>query len=255
MPNPRPLAIEYPTKDLVAEAAAARLLLYLGDQTTQGRDVHISITGGSLGTGIWEAVSQNNLAGTVDWASVHIWWSDERFLPSGDPERNAQQVFDAFFEHGPVPESNLHVMGAAEEYADQYEAAQAYTDELSRYAEEGHSSPRFALSLLGMGPDGHIASLFPGKEEIHLEHEGVVGVANSPKPPPERISMTRSMINNSDRIWFLVAGSDKRDAFERVWAARDQKPDRDGLAETPASGARGLSETLYLISSDSLPQG
>ncbi|WP_129359692.1 MULTISPECIES: 6-phosphogluconolactonase [Micrococcaceae] len=255
MPDPRPHAVAYPTKDLVAEAAAARLLLCLGDQTAQGSVVHISITGGSLGTGIWEAVSQNILVGTVDWSLVHIWWSDERFLPSGDPERNAQQVFDAFFRNGPVPGSNLHVMGAAEEYADQYAAARAYADELSRFAEEGHSSPRFALSLLGMGPDGHIASLFPGKEEIHLEHEGVVGVENSPKPPPKRISMTRSMINNSDRMWFLVAGSDKRDAFERVWAARDQDPDRDGLSETPASGARGLSETLYLIAKDSRPEG
>lgn len=252
MPENRTAVIPYPTKDFVAQAAAARLLLLLGDRTVEGDPVHISITGGSLGTAIWEKVSQSPLVETVDWSCVHVWWSDERFLPTGDAERNAHQVFEAFFDNGPVPAANLHVIGASDQYSTQHEAARAYARELADFAERGHRAPRFALSLLGMGPDGHLASLFPGGPDIRLDEADVVGVENSPKPPPDRVSMTLPMINASDRIWFLVSGEDKQDAFRRVLSQRDGQPSADALVETPASGARGTEETLYLVSRDSL---
>lgn len=253
MPEPRVRLIPYATKERVAQASAARLLLQLGDRLSEDDTIHVSITGGSLGTGIWEAVRASPLVDTVDWTAVHIWWSDERFLPSGDADRNAQQSFEAFFAEGPVPAANIHVMGSSDAYSDQYEAARSYAEELSGFASPGHSCPRFAVSVLGMGPDGHMASLFPGKDEIQLTSEGVVGVENSPKPPPARVSMTRAMINHSDVVWFLVAGQDKAAALERVLEARDREADPETLALTPAAGARGLVETLYLVAEDALP--
>lgn len=243
-----PRVHEYPTKDLVAEAAAARLLLLLADEAPDREAVHLSITGGSLGTKIWSEVAASPLTEAVPWHKVHIWWSDERFLPAGDPERNAQQTFDAFFGAGPIPRENIHVIGSASDVDHRDEAAAAYAEELRNLADPGDASPRFMVSLLGMGPDGHLASLFPGREEILSAVDGVVGIQDSPKPPPERVTMTLPMINRSERIWFLVSGSDKRDAFRRVTSQMDGEISPEALQATPAAGARGESETLYLVS-------
>ncbi|WP_269928118.1 6-phosphogluconolactonase [Kocuria massiliensis] len=241
---------EYSTKDLVAESAAARLLLLLADEAPGRNAVHVSITGGSLGTRIWSEVAASTLVNTVPWDKVHIWWSDERFLEAGDAERNAQQTFDAFFGAGPIPRGNIHVMGSATDYDHQDEAASAYADELRTFAQPGESSPRFMVSLLGMGPDGHLASLFPGREEILSSVDGVMGISDSPKPPPERVTMTLPMINRSERIWFLVSGSDKREAFRRLTSRLDGAMTPETLRDTPAVGARGEFETLYLVSRD-----
>ncbi|MCT1368494.1 6-phosphogluconolactonase [uncultured Kocuria sp.] len=246
-----PQVFRYPNKDLVAQSAAARLLLLLSDETATRDVVHISITGGSLGAGIWSKVAASPLVNTVAWEKVHVWWSDERFLPEGHDERNAQQAFDAFFAEGPMPKANAHIMGSATAFTSEDAAAQAYAEELAAHADAGAASPDFALSLLGMGPDGHIASLFPERSEILSEIDGVLAIRESPKPPPERTTMTLPMINRSERIWFLVAGGDKQDAFQRLLAHRHQEEaSSEVLQETPAVGARGRTETLYLAAQD-----
>ncbi|WP_129658201.1 6-phosphogluconolactonase [Rothia halotolerans] len=252
MPDRSPLTIIHPDKDRLREAAGARIALAIADALAERETVHLSLTGGSMGIAVWEAVAASPLAQDIAWDRVHFWWSDERFLPAGDGERNAQQAFEAFLGASAVPAGNIHVMGSSDDYSDQHRAAEVYAAELAEWAEEGRPAPRFDLTLLGMGPDGHIASLFPGRQEIQDEDDAVLGVEDSPKPPPGRVTLTLPLINDSERVWFLVAGEDKAGAFSRVLAAAYHRASAGELDETPAAGARGLRETLYLVTRDAL---
>lgn len=256
MPESLPLLIPHTDKALVAAAGGARIALVLAEEQAASpeADVHVCLTGGSLGIGIWASLAADPLRRLVDWSRVHFWWSDERFLPAGDAERNVQQFQEAFLETVQVPSGHLHPMGDSDRYASPAEAAEAYAAELREHAPEGREAPEFVLSLLGMGPDGHMASLFPGREEILLTGQKVLPVLDSPKPPPERVSMSRDLIDSARRIWFLVAGADKADALGRLLAASDQArvSDPDVLRATPAAGARGTRETLYLAARDAI---
>lgn len=250
---PQPITLIHPDRALLTEAAGQRLVLLLSELTAAQTRVHLSLTGGSLGIAIWKAVAASPLRVLVDWARIHCWWSDERFLSAEDAERNDHQAFEAFFEQGPVPRANLHTIGNTEQFADQHRAAAAYEKQL-REAGSEDSWPIFDLSLLGMGQDGHLASLFPGKDEIHDPRLGVIGVEDSPKPPSARVSMTLPLIRRSRRIWFLVDGADKAEAAARLLDAAQQisLPESQELARTPAAGARGLEQTLYLITREAL---
>lgn len=254
---PKPLLLPHTDKDVLARVSAIRLLELIDSTLAKKGQVHLSLTGGTMGIKIWEALGQlqENRANYIDWSLVHFWWSDERFVPSGHADRNEQQAKDAFLARAEIPAENLHIMGASDVYTSAEEAAQAYTEELARYAAPGDSSPLFDLTLLGMGPDGHIASLFPDREEILDERSQAIPVEDSPKPPPTRVSLTLPVIRFSDAVWFLIAGSDKAEATRRLLAAAELEEDQLSpavLQETPAAGARGLQETLILATEDAL---
>jgi 6-phosphogluconolactonase len=139
-------------------------------------------------------------------------------------------------------------MGSADDFATAEDAAFDYRRELAAAADAEQRTeayPRFDLSLLGLGPDGHVASLFPGLPHVHEQDATVLGVRDSPKPPPERVTMTLPMINSAERVWFLVAGADKAGA---VAAVRGGAP----LERTPGAGVRGTEETLLLVTEDCL---
>lgn len=210
-----------------------------------------------MGIKIWSAVGEmlENRANPVDWSAVHFWWSDERFVETGHADRNEQQAKDAFLAQAYIPEENLHIMGASDVFNSADAAAAAYTEELARFAGPGEITPRFDLSLLGMGPDGHIASLFPDREEILDQQLAAISIEDSPKPPPTRVSLTLPVINNSEAIWFLIAGEDKAEATNRLLAAAELEENQltaEILQATPAAGARGLQETLILATEDAL---
>lgn len=250
--RPDAVVVPHPTKDLLAEAAAARLLLVVAEEQARGETVHLSLTGGSMGSAVWEKVAESPLLALVDLPAVHFWWSDERFLGAGDGELNAVQAFEAFFAAADLPAEHLHTVATSDVFRTQDDAADAYREELARWAPEGEEFPVFAVSMLGMGPDGHMASLFPGRDEVLLDSADVVGIDGSPKPPPQRVTMTRPLINRSERVWFLVAGADKAEAAARLVRTRDCLPSAEELRQTPASGARGSLETLYLVTDDAL---
>ncbi|MCP3424502.1 6-phosphogluconolactonase [Rothia sp. AR01] len=252
MPERHPLTVVHPDKDRLREATGARIVLALADALAERETVHVSLTGGSMGIAVWEAVASSPLAELVAWDRVHFWWSDERFLPTGDGDRNAQQAFDAFLGGSAVPAGNIHVMGSSDEFPDQHRAAEVYAAELAEWAEDGAAAPRFDLTLLGMGPDGHMASLFPGREEILEDDAAALGIEDSPKPPPGRVTLTLPLINGSERVWFLVAGQDKAPALGRVLDVAGRAATVEELRETPAAGAHGIRETLYLVTRDAV---
>lgn len=231
--------IVHPDPRSLARATAARLVLALVDAQAVREQVHIAVSGGSVGTDVLGAVAESELLDLVDLSTVHVWWVDERFVPTGDADRNDRQAADALFSRIPLPAENLHPMPASDEVGSLAEAGERYAAELARFAAEGEAQPVFDVVLLGMGPDGHIASLFPGHDS--LEAAGVTIVeADSPKPPPERVSLTLGSINTARQVWLAAWGEGKADAVASSLRG-------DPLAQTPAGGAQGRDVTLWLL--------
>lgn len=245
--------VVHPDPAMLAEATAARLLLRLVDAQSVHRPVHAVLTGGSVGIASLAAVAASPLRHAVDWTGVHLWWGDERFLPAGHPDRNETQARAALIDHLPIPARNVHPMPAADApgTTSPEDSAAAYCDELAAFAparegdatdgdDAGPAVPRFDVVLLGMGPDGHIASLFPGHPALDVLDRPAVAVHGSPKPPPERVSLTYSALEAAEEVWVVVAGTDKAAAAARAIGG-------DDLHRTPAAGALGRRRTLWLL--------
>ena len=184
----------------------------------------IAVSGGSTPKAFFQALSSR----AIDWGKVTITLVDERFVPADSPDRNAGQARSAFLDA--VGASRVHEMAASDSGVSLEEGAAAYAAEI-------RSSPtdRFDLVMLGMGPDGHVASIFPGHPAAEVDAV-VVPVTDSPKPPPERISLSTEALCHSERVWFVVSGEEKADAAERA---------RAGDQSLPAARVHGHTETLW----------
>ncbi len=224
----------------LAESVAARFLSRVAKRAAEGKLVHISLTGGSMGAAVLAAAGRNPRVGEIDWSHVHFWWSDERFVPRADGDRNENQSRDALLDALDLPEENIHAAAASDDGLDLDAAADAYAAELARFAGEEGPWPSFDVCFLGVGPDAHIASLFPDRPEILIADRAVVPVRDSPKPPPERISMTRPVINSSKRVWMVLAGPDKASALGLALAGAS-------YASVPAAGAKGRKRTVLFV--------
>jgi 6-phosphogluconolactonase len=233
----------HPNKQALAASVAARFLTKTVDIIADYGQAHIVLTGGSIGIGSLAAVNESPSRDTVDWSNVHFWWGDERFVPKGDPDRNELQAREALLDHLDVPAENIHAFAASDEVGSLDEAVAAYTVELARFSPDGGQWPRFDITFLGVGPDGHIASLFPNLAGIRVTDAPVISVQNSPKPPPLRLSLTRPVINSSERVWLVLAGADKASALGLALAGAS-------YAEVPAAGAKGRRRTVFFVDQD-----
>ncbi|WP_055426812.1 6-phosphogluconolactonase [Bifidobacterium aesculapii] len=266
--------VVYPDKDTMIQAGARRLvlaLLDLLDERLPGGDVRgrvdVALSGGSAAQPLG-LVAADPLAASIDWARVHFWFSDERFVPAYDTDRNALEarrlLLDRLVADGLLPESNIHEVPAdtrsPEEIINQIDdgaanatlvntAANVYANEMIR---EMGPEPAFDLMILGMGPDGHYASLFPassGHSEVLVDDRLAVGVTRSPKMPPLRVSLTAPVIARSRRTWFFAAGAGKADSLAHVFAAGDGKP---GDPEYPSSFAGGADEFVWFTTEETV---
>ncbi|MCG7284396.1 6-phosphogluconolactonase [Cellulomonas sp. ACRRI] len=235
----------HPDADTLAEATAARLITRLVDLQSAAAPVHVVLTGGTVGIKTLAAVAASPARAAVDWSGVHLWWGDERFLADGDADRNETQARSALIDGlgDALPAANVHPMrplDAGAGIATPEDSAAAYAAELAAFAPEGADVPTFDVLMLGMGPDGHVASLFPGHEGVDVTGVPTVGVHGSPKPPPERVSLTFESIRAAREVWVVAAGAEKAAA---VASALSDAP----VATTPAAGARGTEATLWLV--------
>ena len=226
----------------LAPAIAARLIARLVEAQSGGDGASVCLTGGGLGTALLAAVAASPARDAVDWPRLHVWWGDERYLPDGDAERNETGARTALLDHVPVDPRRVHPMAPAGRYADVEAAAAAYSDELAVAAgrEDQDGVPAFDVCLLGIGPDAHVASLFPEHPALHAGGT-VVAVHGSPKPPPTRISLTQRALAHAREIWILASGASKADAIRM---ALDSGA---GPLQVPASGARGRDRTMLLL--------
>jgi 6-phosphogluconolactonase len=240
--------------DQLAKAAAARLATKLVDAQASGGPADLVLTGGGIGTAVLAQLAAGPALGAVDWRRLDLWWGDERFLPAGDPERNEVQAGQALLQHVDTDPARVHRMPASDgpDGPNPEAAAERYAAELRKAARpEDHGPvPAFDVLLLGIGPEGHVASLFPGMPALYDERP-VVAVRGSPKPPPIRLSLTLPSIRQAREVWILAAGPEKAGAVQLALSGA-------GPVQVPAAGARGQQRTLYLLdkaAASQLPPG
>jgi 6-phosphogluconolactonase len=193
---------------------------------------HLVLAGGDTPRRIYQALSGQ----TMDWANWHIWFGDERCLPRDDPHRNSWMATDAWLGHVGIPARNLHIIPA------ELNAAAA----AESYARELNDCETFDLVLLGLGQDGHTASLFPGRPwGTESDAPDTLAVFDAPKPPLQRVSLSARRLSRAGCVLFLVSGADKRAALSR-WR----------LNETlPAAAIQPIAGVDLLVDTDACPPG
>ena len=231
-----------PDADRLARAAASALVARLAAAQAVHGSASVVLTGGGIGTAVLQHVA--TLAAepereVVDWGAVDVWWGDERFVPAEDDERNERGARRALLDRVRISPDRVHPMPAADAGFDTTDDAAAWYAGQLAVAGDGRPVPRFDVLLLGIGPEGHVASIFPGSPAA-TDERPVVGVHDCPKPPPERISLTFPVINTAEEIWLLVSGEAKAGAVAAALGGADP-------LEVPAAGVRGVRATRWLL--------
>jgi 6-phosphogluconolactonase len=223
--------------DQLAENTAARLIALLVAALGERPVAHIVLTGGSILEQFMRAVRDLPARDSVDWARVHVWWGDERYVPAESDERNDKAAFAALLGSLALDPALVHRMPASDAgFADIDAAAHAY----AALPDSGEDIPRFDVALLGIGPEGHVASLFPEHPGVYEDKASVIAVRNSPKPPPLRLSLTFRAFDTAGEVWFIAAGESKANAVAMALSGAKRE-------QVPAAGPTGRNQTLWLI--------
>ncbi|HVV13105.1 6-phosphogluconolactonase [Amycolatopsis sp.] len=236
--------VVYANPKLLAAAVAARLVTRLVDLQAAKGSASLVLTGGSTGIAVLEELRAAPARDAVDWSRLDLYWGDERFVPADDDERNEKQARAALLDHVPVDPKRVHAMAASDgEFGDDVDAAAAaYARVLADNAlpEDHGDVPSFDITLLGLGGEGHTASVFPESPAVYETERSVVAVRNCPKPPPTRVSLTLPAIRRSHDVWLLTTGEAKADAVAMALSGA-------GEVQLPVAGARGRRRTLWLL--------
>jgi 6-phosphogluconolactonase len=235
-----PVVEKYPDTAVLVAAAGDRLVDAITDAIDKRGKAQIVLTGGGTGVGMLKRVGERG--DKIDWSKVHLYWGDDRFVPEDDDERNYKQAREALLDHIDIPVDNVHPMSASGgEFGDDLDAAaRDYEQVLAANADDGQAAPDFDVHLLGMGGEGHINSLFPETPAVRETSRLVLGVQDSPKPPPQRITLTLPAVQRSREVWLVVSGEGKADAVAA--AVGGAKP-----VDVPAAGAVGRDATVWLL--------
>lgn len=255
----------YPDRAAVAAAVRTRLLEVVRQAMTDRGVAHVVLTGGSMGEALMTALArqprrQTAQNGTTpatpveDWSGVHLWWGDERYLPAADPDRNDTQADHAgltrLYDAGLRPEHVHRLPGPDDPRLgdDLAAAAREYAEQLRAQAPGGGLLPEFDVVMLGVGPDGHVASLFPAHPSTRHPDPAdspqieatMVAVEGSPKPPPRRLSMTLPTLCSARDVWLMAAGSDKAAALRQAQTVSDPHV-------CPAGAVHGQAATVWWL--------
>lgn len=230
MTRDQPQVVRHTDATDLADRAAARLLTTLIELQADGRVAQLCLTGGRIAMQMYARLGELVSGSELDPSRLELWWGDERFLPTDDAERNAGPTLALLARHFQLDPARTHPMPSADGVVDAAASAATYAKELG--------DTRFDLCLLGMGPDGHVASIFPDHSSGEPTTQPVIGVSDAPKPPAERISLTIPTLNNSEQVWFLVSGAEKANALVRALA---------GDTTLPAARVAGQSRTIWLV--------
>lgn len=229
------LVLVHPDAATLAASAAVRFIGLLQDVQAQGRVPAVALTGGGTGIAVLAQVAASPLRVLIDWSQVEIYWGDERFVRESDPERNAKQAWDALLSLVDVDPARVHEMAASDG---------AFSDDVDAAAAEYASlvPATLDLVLLGVGGEGHVASVFPDSPAVAAADDDtpVVAVRDCPKPPPTRISLTLPYIRRAAQVWTLVAGDAKAEALARAAAG-------EPASDVPVAGAVGRERTVWLL--------
>ncbi|MDN6329805.1 MAG: 6-phosphogluconolactonase [Brachybacterium sp.] len=246
--KPEPQDVVGPDADAVAAAAASAAAAQLAAALRERPQAHLVLTGGTVGTKTAAALPESLRAAGVDCSRLHLWWGDERYVDSDSAERNEVAVRESLLaplqEKAGLPARHVHVMPSPADGMSLEDAAAWYGQQLDQMGGDEPFRTRgrafFDVLLLGVGPDGHIASLFPEHPGQRRVRASATGVTDSPKPPPERISLTWPVLNSARHVALLVAGA------EKAGAVRDGHGQIDPWL-VPASAVRGLQTTTWYL--------
>ena len=238
-----PLVVVHQDASLLARAVAARLVTALVDAQAARGHASVVLTGGGIGIATLRELASSPARDAIEWDALDVWWGDERFLPSGHPERNETQAREVLLDAVDLDPARVHPMAPSDGPAgDDVDAAAArYADELARSSQpEDHADvPAFDVLLLGIGPDGHVASLFPESPALYDERT-VIPVRGAPKPPPTRLSLSFAAINSAREVWLITAGEEKSGAVRMALGGA-------GPTQVPAAGVAGRVRTRWLL--------
>src|SRR4051794_2470464 len=251
---PTPDVVIQPDADHLARAVASALVARLAAAQAVHGTASVVLTGGGIGTAVLERVA--DLAAepehaVVDWQQVDVWWGDERFIPADSPDRNELGARTAFLDRVGLDPERVHPIPSSDAGFDEPEDAAAWYAEQLVAAAGGTELPRFDVLMLGMGGEGHVASIFPDSPAARDERP-VVAVRDCPKPPPTRVSLGFRAITSAEEVWLLVSGEAKAEAVERALSGTVTALD------LPAAGARGRRATRWLLdeaAASRLPRG
>jgi 6-phosphogluconolactonase len=202
----------FPTPQELAEAFAAELINQISEASAKSLSFTLALSGGSTPKLLFTVLAEK-FAKSVDWNQVHLFWVDERCVPPDDPESNYGMTNMILLKKIDIPDSNIHrIKGEANPETE----AIRYAEEISRYTRSLNGNPVFDHIILGMGEDGHTASIFPGNQELMFS-EKLCEVSFHPVSGQKRITITGKVINNPDHITFLVTGSSKAPVIEHIF--------------------------------------
>ncbi len=203
----------YKTPKLVAESFAEELYQFVKNSH---RPVHIALSGGSTPALLFDVLAQD-YAEKMPWEKIHFWWGDERCVPPSDNESNYKMTFDHLFSKITVLKDQVHRVRGEMTPAD---ANTDYISEIERYVPQKKGWPVFDLIILGMGNDGHTASIFPHQPEL-LESDEVCAVATHPESGQKRVTLTGKVLNNAGLVYFLVTGLSKKERVAEILNKKD----------------------------------
>ena len=243
MSTPPADVVVLPDADSLARTAAEALVARLAAAQAVHGSAAVVLTGGGIGIAVLEqgaGRAAEPVRETVDWTAVDVWWGDERFVPADDDERNEKAARRALLDAVGVPPGRVHALPPSDgSFAEPEDAAAWYAGQLAAAAPEGAVVPRLDVLLLGMGPEGHVASIFPGSPAV-TDERPVVAVRNCPKPPPTRVSLGYPAINAAEEVWLLVSGEGKAPAVAQALGGASAD-------EVPAAGVSGRRATRWLL--------
>ncbi|MDP3713948.1 MAG: 6-phosphogluconolactonase [Mycobacteriales bacterium] len=236
-----PTVVVHRDPDVLAAAVAARLVTRLADAQAARGTASVVLTGGGVGIASLRALRESPARSAVDWSRVDVWWGDERFVASEDPERNERQAREALLDALDLDPARVHPIGALDgpDGDDPDAAAERYAAELAAATSDDQVVPAFDVLLLGIGPEGHTASIFPESPAAH-DQRTVLAVRGCPKPPPTRVTLGFSALTAAREVWLVVAGADKAEVVAAALSGADR-------VQVPAAGPAGRSRTLWLL--------
>lgn len=199
--------------EALAQRAAERFVSLAQDAVKEKGKFSVALSGGSTPQRLHALLAQAPLKDKVDWSNVHIFFGDERFLPPDDPDSNYYMAQETLLEAVPIPDEQIHPF--ITEGINAGEAAEFYAKDLQAFFGD---MPEFDLIFLGMGPDGHTASLFPGFPQVTNPPDTLVApVFDAPKAPPTRLTLTLKTLNAAKNVLFLVGGDSKAETVAKIF--------------------------------------
>lgn len=231
----------HPTKQDTAIALADEIALII--KKSDRKEFNIALSGGSTPFIMFEALVKN-YGNEINWENIHFYWVDERCVEPTNKESNYGNTKKVFFDKIKIPSNNIHrVIG---ENNPEHEANR-YSSEIKQSLTSSNNLPQFDLILLGMGNDGHTASIFPSEIDF-IESKEIAVVAKNPYNSQTRISLTGSIINNAKQIFFLVTGRDKYEVFEQIYNKRP------GYLKYPAAHiSTATNKTTWYLDAEAAP--